>query len=85
MQLDTQLDMHFRQHQWTYWKTFFVKSSEIINFPKQLPVTGIQVLGLGHPVHPSKPPGQNTSSSPQGIGHKLGHVTPSIPGGAIFQ
>ena len=56
----------------------------MFQLPKQLPVIGIQVLGVGHPVHPSKPKGQNTSSGPQGIGHTLEHFTPSIPSGAIF-
>jgi hypothetical protein len=56
----------------------------IFQFLKQLPVAGIQVSGIGHPLHPFKPPGQYISSSPQGIGHTLGHFTPSIPSGAIF-
>ena len=60
------------------------KNKAIFQFLKQLPVIGRQVLGIGHPVHPSKPPGQYTSSSPQGIGHTLEHFTPSIPSGAIF-
>ena len=42
-------------------KSYFKKFSEfknkaIFQFPKHLPVTGIQVLGIGHPVHPFKPP-----------------------------
>ena len=42
------------------------------------------MLDIGHPFHPFKPPGQYTSSSPQGIGHTLGHFTPSTPSAAIF-
>ena len=65
-------------------KLLLVKTSELFQFPKQLPVIGIQVLGIGHPVVCIKPPGQNTSSSSHSTGHTLGHVTPSIPSGAIF-
>ena len=65
-------------------KFLWIKALEIFQFPKQLPIIGIQVLGIGHPVVCIKPPGQKTSSSPQGTGHTFGHLTPSTPSAATF-